>query len=138
MRACLVILLFIYPAASLAQDKASLDKAGAALNEAMVSKDSLNLKKLLHEHLSYGHSNGWVETRQELIANLYNGKLTYNTIKQTREETAIVDGTATVRNIADIDVLLDGKQMNFRLQVLQVWVWNKKSWRLLGRQSVKM
>jgi hypothetical protein len=34
----------------------------------------------LHNDVSYGHSNGWVETKTNIIKNLYNGKLAYKKI----------------------------------------------------------
>jgi hypothetical protein len=135
----LISLFFVYSVAAVkAQGKAELVKTVTELNEAMEQKDSIVLKKLLHERLGYGHSNGWIESKKELIEDLYNGKLSYKSIKQSAEQFEIVNTTATVRSMADIDVLLDGKPMSFKLHVLQVWVWEKKGWKLLGRQSVKM
>jgi hypothetical protein len=46
--------------------------------------------------------------------------------------------TAMVRSIANIDAVLDGKLMSFRLKVLQVWVWDNRRWELFARQSVTM
>ncbi|MBL7717911.1 MAG: nuclear transport factor 2 family protein [Flavipsychrobacter sp.] len=138
----LISLLFVQTGllakARIKPDSANLKMAVIALNDAMIKKDSVLLGKVLHKKLSYGHSNGWIENRRELIANLYNGKLVYNRIETTGEKLEIVRGTATVRNTANIDVLMDGKEMSFKLYVLQVWVWkDKEGWKLLGRQSVQ-
>jgi hypothetical protein len=46
--------------------------------------------------------------------------------------------TASARMTVDVDVLMDGKPMSFKLKVLQVWVWKNKHWQLFARQSVKM
>jgi hypothetical protein len=89
--------------------------------------------------LSYGHSNGWIESKKEVINDLYNGKLVYNKISQSKEQVEIVRETATVRSTADIDATLDGQSVIIKLQVLQVWIWkDKEGWKLLGRQSVKI
>ena len=51
------------------QDSKPLISAARSLNSALIQKDSLLLVKLLHPSLSYGHSNGWVENKQEVIEN---------------------------------------------------------------------
>ena len=141
MRLLLLISLFFIATVAQAKpkpDSANLKKAMTELNVAMIKKDSVTLGKVLHKKLSYGHSNGWIENKKEMVANLFNGKLTYNKREQTNEQVEIVRETATVRSTSDIDVLMDGKPMTFKLQVLQVWVWkDKEGWKLLGRQSVQ-
>ena len=58
-----------------------LKDAVTKLDKALVQKDTVTLKQLLHKDLSYGHSNGWVENRNEVIKNLVQGKLTYKKIE---------------------------------------------------------
>ena len=144
MRLFLIIsLLFVYtvvPAKEkIKSDSVSLVTAMTQLNIALVQKDSVTLGKLLHKRLHYGHSNGWIESKKEVINDLYNGKLVYNKIEASGYEIEIVREVATVRSKTDIDVLLDGKPVAITLHVLQVWIWkDKEGWKLLSRQSVKM
>ena len=107
------------------------------LNIALVKKDSNALKGLVADKLSYGHSNGWVQTKGELINDLFNGKITYNKINNTAQTVAVHKKTAWVRAATEIDAVLDKKQMAFKLNALQVWVWEKQHWILFARQSVK-
>ena len=137
----LISLLFVHTAGfampRIKPDSANLQKAMTELYAAMLKKDSVRIGKLIHKKISYGHSNGWVENKKEMIANLYNGKLRYTKIERSDEQVAIVRETATVRGTMDIDAVLDGKAMSFKLHVLQVWVWkDKEGWKLLGRQSL--
>ncbi|HYD20914.1 MAG TPA: nuclear transport factor 2 family protein [Flavipsychrobacter sp.] len=144
MRLLLIISLFFVHTVAQAKprikpDSAHLQKAMTELYNAMIKKDSVAMGKLVHKKISYGHSNGWVENKKEMIANLYNGKLTYTKIERSGEQVEIVRETATVRGTMDIDAVLDGKAMSFKLHVLQVWVWkDKEGWKLLGRQSLTM
>ena len=144
MRLFLIIsLLFVYtvtPAKEkIKPDSVSLVTAMTQLNIALVQKDSVTLGKLLHKRLHYCHSNGWIESKKEVINDLYNGKLVYNKIEASGYEIEIVREVATVRSKTDIDVLLDGKPVAITLHVLQVWIWkDKEGWKLLSRQSVKM
>jgi hypothetical protein len=96
--------------------------------------------RILSPKLQYGHSNGWIETKDEVKADLYSGKLVYRSIKETGKGPQIViDGsTGLVRTDVAVDVLLDGKPIILNLAVLQVWVFDKGSWKLIGRQSTKV
>lgn len=126
--------------ASFAQqpDYAALNHAIADFDKALETRDSLALKWLLNEKVSYGHSNGWVEDKKEVIADLYNGKLVYKKIAATKPEVTTTGSVAAARSIADIDAALDGKMMSFRLKVLQVWTWEDGHWTLFARQSAPM
>ncbi len=120
------------------QNVAGLKEAIAAFDKALAEPDSVALKKLLSDNVSYGHSNGWVETKREVIDDLYNGKLVYKTIIVTAPAVTIQGNVASARSMADIDAVLDGKEMSFKLKVLQVWTWENGHWTLFARQSVPM
>lgn len=107
------------------------------LDNSLVQRDSNMLKKWVHSSLQYGHSNGWIQDKNRFIADLYNGTITYSKIDEHVERIDRVGKTATVRTKAVITAILEEKEMTFKLKVLQVWVWNKHSWQLIARQSVK-
>ena len=140
VRVVSVILLLMLSVSGYAQkqDKKGVANAMGSFDVTLIAKDSVALKKLLHDELSYGHSNGWIETKSELVADLYNGKLTYKKIKAQEPEILIEGNSAWARTTVEIDVMMDGKAMSFNLKVLQVWVWKNKRWELFARQSVKM
>lgn len=140
MRLLLFIILSLCSTAVWAQqpDYGSLSHAIADCDKALETRDTVALKWLLSEKLKYGHSNGWIETKKELIENLYNGKLLYKKIEATKPEITTTATTAATRSIANIVAVMDGKQMSFRLKVLQVWVWEESHWVLFARQSVSV
>src|SRR6186997_428010 len=110
------------------------------LDKALIDKDTLFLNQHLSAQLKYGHSNGWIETKDELKAHLFNGKLVYRSINGSGTgPTVVIEGkTGLVREEVTVDVLLDGKALNLKLSVLQVWIFRKGEWILLGRQSTKV
>lgn len=135
----LIVLLFGYSTLfGRPSDTVVLRKAVGDLNQALLQKDSIVLKKLLHDKLSYGHSNGWIETKREVIEDLYNGKLIYNKLEPGALEMVEEGSMATVRTDLNIDVSLRGTPIKMKLHVLQVWVREKKGWLLLSRQSTKI
>jgi hypothetical protein len=115
-----------------------LETAIAAFDKALLNRDSTELKHLLSDKLSYGHSNGWLQTRQNVIEDLYNGKIIYKQITPTTPEIVVDGNIASARMIADVDVVMDGKQLQFKLKVLQVWNRKNDHWEMFARQSVKM
>lgn len=139
MRYCLVILLFfIYSSGFAQQNEQGVKVASEAFNKALIAKDSAALKKLLHPSLSYGHSNGWTETKRELIDDLFNGTIAYNDVKT--EKVAVVTVTSRLMTLrADVVINADYKGMTgleFHLHSMQTWQWQKGRWVMLNRQSV--
>lgn len=132
-----ISLLFIYSTV-FAQDEKGLQLAAADFHCALIAKDTAKLKNMLSEKLVYGHSNGWKENRQEMINNLYNSTIQYLKIQSADEQVTIEGNTGCIRATLDIDVIMEGKTLPFKLHGLQVWVWKNKKWQLLSRQSVKL
>jgi len=120
------------------KDSTRLHQAVLMLNKALVQKDEQVLNRMLHRHLTYGHSNGWIERKKELIDNLYNGKLTYANIEQTQINIAIDKKVAVVRSKGNFDVIMGEQLLHFKLNILQVWLRKRGKWMLMSRQSVKM
>ena len=140
MKNFITILLLLVTSTLFAQkaNTEALSKAITDFDKALLAKDSVSLKKLLHNNLVYGHSNSWMETKQELINDLFNGKITYKKIVPGHKEMMVEGNTVAARMDADIDAEMEGKVLSFKLKVLQVWVWKSGHWELFARQSVKM
>lgn len=138
MRYVIIIVFLFIASASFAQaDSVSLKKAVADLNKALINKDSVRIKKLVYEKITYGHSNGWIQSRKDIVDDLYSGKIVYNVIDQYFDNIVLDGNTASVRETANINVEMAGKPLQLKLKVLQVWIWKKKGWQLFSRQSVK-
>ncbi len=122
-------------------DTALLRKTIADFDGALVSKDTIVLKRILSDDVSYGHSNGWIQRKNEVISDLYNGTITYKKIEVKARPFEIVGinkNTVSVRLNAEIDLEMSNKPLQVKLSVLQVWVWKNKHWELFARQSVKI
>lgn len=119
------------------QDTKSLLDAIHELDKALLNKDSVALKVLLSDDLSYGHSNGWIQSKRDVIDDLFNGKIIYRRISGEPQNERMDGNIALLRAITDVDVELNGKPVHLTLNVLQVWVWKNKHWMLFARQSVK-
>ena len=106
-------------------------------HQALVKGNTVSINQQTDKVLSYGHSNGWVETKNELIKNLETGYMKYNSYKEDSLQVMINGNMAHARFVADITATLNGKEGNFHLKVLEVWVKKGKRWLLFARQAVR-
>ena len=138
MRYIVTIVLLFISLSVFAQVDARLQKACNDLNKAMLNRDTAMLKKLVDNKIQYGHSNGWIQARQDIINDMYNGKLTYTDIQQSDMQVRMEGNIALVRSKMAIDAAMNSKVVQFRLVVLQIWKKEKTGWVLIGRQAGKL
>ncbi len=140
MRKLLTILLLFISAGAFAQqwDTDYLLSSVDDLNFALVNKDTTRLKTLLRNDLRYYHSNGWMQTKREIIEDLYNGKLTYNKVSQNSREFHVIGEIANVKTVVDIEAVMNGKPIQLRLKVVQIWAKKNDRWELFSRRSEKV
>ncbi|HET9824149.1 MAG TPA: nuclear transport factor 2 family protein [Chitinophagaceae bacterium] len=135
-----ICLLFISLAGIAQVDSISLKNAVAELDKALVNKDEKALVQLLHPNVSYGHSNGWVQSKADIISDLRSGKLTYDKIDNTSLAiVAINNNWATVRTNTNATGRSTAvPTFELKLHVLQVWLKTESGWQLLARQGTKL
>ena len=110
------------------------------LNEAIFGvKDSVALENLLADKLTYGHSTGKIENRQEMIIAAVANTTSYTDFKMEGAVIYFENKTAIVRYvISATNISKDGKTSPLHLGLLQVWIKQKKEWKLTARQAVKL
>ena len=140
MRLFLVLLFAALLQTTTAQDDSlTLSDAIAKLDQALLKKDSAALDQLLDGKLSFGHSNGWVQTKQDVWNDLRDGRLEYLGLA-TEEVKFLQMGKelATVTMKVQAKGKLKEKEFDLKLTVMQVWKKDKKGWQLFARQSTKI
>ena len=140
MRVCITIILLFTSLILVAQvDSVGLKEAMRTLDKALIEKDSIALSKLLHNKVSFGHSNGWVQSLDDVRNDFASGKLSYQKIENSHTTIAAINKKwATVRMNIATEGKLNDKVFAMNLHVLQVWMKTKKGWKLLARQSTKI
>lgn len=110
------------------------------LNKAIFeNKDIAALETLLAKDITYGHSSGKVERRAEMIKGVMDDTKTYSDVKTEVGTILFSDKSVVVRHILSATQKeKDGKVSPLKLQVLQMWVKEKKDWKLWARQAVKI
>lgn len=117
--------------------KEAVANAVNKLTAAMISGDRNELSAIVSDQLSYGHSGGHIEGKEEFVEKLASGKSDFVTINLT-EQTIYVHGkTAIVRHNLDATTNDNGKPATVKLKVLLVFMKEHGDWKLLARQAVK-
>ena len=138
MKFFVTIVLFCWQLAGLAQsDEVKLTSTLKEFHQALVKKNTVSINQQTDKALSYGHSNGWVETKKELIEHLESGYMEYNSFREDSIKVEVNGNVAHARFIAEINATMSGKEFMFQLRVLEVWVKKGKRWVLFARQAVR-
>lgn len=131
------ILLLVSFVVAAQTDEEKLTSTVKEFHQAMVNKNIVSINQQTDKALSFGHSNGWVETKADLIKDIETGYISYGEIKEDSITIAMNDNLANVRFKADITVTMKGTTSNVKLRVLEVWVKKSKCWVLFARQAVR-
>lgn len=141
MKASLVfIFLLVFAGIVNAQtDEEKVKTAVKEFHQALVQKNTISLNQQTDKALSYGHSNGWIQDKKDLIKDFERGYISYQSFKEDSITVTMNDNMANVRFLADITATLNGATTvnNYHLRVLEVWVKKGKRWVLFARQAVK-
>jgi hypothetical protein len=135
----ILLLLFAFSSA-FADAQTEEEKLTTALKEfhqALVNKNTASINQQTDKALSYGHSNGWVETKADMIKDLETGYIVYHSFKEDSLKITINDSIANARFVADVKATMNGNDTNVHLKVLEVWVKKGKRWILFARQGVR-
>ena len=129
-------LLLFATAASLsaADPKADVQAAMESWKQAMLTKDTAALDRLLHPDLTYSHSNGMTQTKADIVKSPGNTQsITFGeTTVRIYGETALLKGPVEFVNPG-----ANGPTTT-HLSVLQVWLKGPAGWQLVARQSTKL
>ena len=122
------------------RDEIAVLNNARSLNDAVFkTKDSSTLERLFASSLSYGHSSGKVENRQEAMRGILSNRSSYADIELSPTGLWIRGTTAVTRYILTTnETNAEGKINPLKLHIMLVWVKEKKEWKLLSRQAVRV
>jgi len=136
-RILLLPLVFSFVFAHAQTEEEKLTATLKEFHQALVNKNTASINQQTDKALSYGHSNGWVQTKADVIKDLETGYLVYHSYKEDSLNITINESMANARFVADINATLNGNTNTIHLKVLEVWVKKGKRWLLFARQGVR-
>jgi ketosteroid isomerase-like protein len=121
-----------------AADEAAVNENVEALRKALLSADKAQLEQLAADQLSYGHSDGRVQTKAQFVDGVITRKALVKSLTFPELTVAVAGDAAIARHIYASESETDGKPNNVRIGVLAVWQKQDGSWKLLARQGFKL
>ena len=126
------------PAVAQSADEAAVARAVEALRKATFGQEKSQLEELCAEEVAYGHSDGRVETKAQFINGVMTRKATLKSLTLSDHVVAIVGVNAIARHKWASESELDGKATSTRIAVMQVWLKQGGTWKLLARQAARL
>ena len=103
------------------------------------TKDSATLEKLLAKTVSYGHSHGNLQTREEMIKGVTHNQSVYTDTVVSNIKIFIEDKTAIVRYLFKAkENKKDGTVTDLNFSMLLVFIKEDSVWKVMGRQAVSL
>jgi ketosteroid isomerase-like protein len=119
-------------------DEAAVAQNVEILRKAQLEADRASLAQVTSDQVSYGHSDGRVETKEQFIAGVMNRKQVVKSLTFPDLKLSVAGDVAIVRHIFLSESELDGKATTTRIGALQVWQKQGGTWKLLARQGFRL
>jgi ketosteroid isomerase-like protein len=118
--------------------KVAVAETVETLRKLMVNPDSAKLSAMASEKLTFGHSSGKIQNKQEFLHSFISGDTDFTSLEFTDQTIQVAGSTAIVRHTLTGATHDKGKEPGTaKLMVILVMQKVKGQWILLARQAVK-
>ena len=131
-------LLLSGSASAQAGDEAAVAQSVETLRKGQLEADRTKLEQVTAAQVSYGHSDGRTETKEQFIHGVMTRKQTVKSLDFPDLKVAVVGNAAIARHIYLSESERDGKATTTRIGALQVWQKQDSGWKLLARQGFRL
>lgn len=108
-----------------------------SFKQAVVAKDRPALERLLHPDLTYGHTDGHLETKAQVLDRVTDPKVNYSAIDVSDAAVRVYGQVALVTAKLAFHIKANGAESVADLTALDVWIKGPKGWQLAGRQLTR-
>jgi hypothetical protein len=108
--------------------------------EWLINKNYDSLNWILDAEVKYIHSNGWIQSKKEVIEDIKSGKLNYTSVEVQESSVSMFNKNCAVVTGKGIfkGLMPDKSEFNINLLYTEVYVKQKKNWKLVSRQACKL
>ena len=121
-----------------AADEAAVADQVETLRKGILEADRSKLEQVASTQISYGHSDGRVETKEQFIHGVMTRKQVVKLLAFPELKVTVVGNAAIARHIYLAESELDGKPTTTKIGALQVWQKQDGGWKLLARQGFRL
>ena len=119
-------------------DEAAVTQSVETLRKALFEADKVKLEQVASTQISYGHSDGRVENKEQFINGVMTRKQVVKSLAFPELKVAVVGNAAIARHIYLAESEREGKATTTRIGALQVWQKQDGGWKLLARQGFRL
>jgi hypothetical protein len=123
---------------ALAVDEVTPGDAVGAFRRAMMASDGAAFGALCAAQMSYGHSGGKIQTKEEFITDATSGKSKWKTLEFANARNTVAGFSAISRFTLTGEIESEDKVTAVNIGVLMVWQKQEHTWKLLARQGFKV
>lgn len=133
-----VIFLFASFVVTAQSEAAKVDALHKQKFEWLINNNIDSITYLLGDKVSYIHSNGWIQNREEVLNDMKSGKLQYKSIAVEESSVNLIEQTAIVTGKATFAGKMNNIDFSVKLLYTEVYVKVGNRWRLLSRHACKL
>jgi Domain of unknown function (DUF4440) len=140
MKNLLMIMLLIVCANAYCQTES--DKVNQLHNKKfgwLISKNYDSLNWVMDATIKFIHSNGWMQTKKEVIDDLKSGRLNYTAVAVEESSVTLFKNSAVVVGKGNFKGLMpDKSEFSLNLLYTEVYIKSKRHWKLVSRHACKI
>jgi len=106
--------------------------------ELTVQKNIKELREILADDLTYTHSNGLLDGKEQLLESLNSGKTLYQSIQSEEIKVRVLGETAIINGVAAMRVWSNGQTNDLHLRYTDVYAKRNGKWQLIAWQSTRL
>lgn len=106
--------------------------------EWLIIKNIDSLKMVLDDQAQYVHSNGWIQTKQEVLDDVISGKLNYQEVIVSEASVRLYPGMAILIGKGKFSGIVNKNLFTMELLYTEVYVKRGMKWLLASRHANKL
>lgn len=136
----LVLVVVLSSASVFAQDKAAQEAIETEKKRVqyLIRDDLVSLAGILADDLTYTHSSGVLDTKDQFLASLRSGEVKYEMIEHESINARTYGDTAVLTGRSKVKVKVKGQDLNMQLRFTLVYVKREGGWQMAAWQSTRL
>jgi hypothetical protein len=104
----------------------------------LVRRQADSLERVLDDRVQYIHSNGWVQTKREVLDDMRSGKLVYHRVTVKEAAVRVYGNAAVVTGLGTFEGVNGGNVFAMDLRYTEVYTLGASGWLLVSRHANRM
>lgn len=104
----------------------------------IINRQYDSLTKFLDDRIQFVHSNGWIQSKKDVLDDLHSGKLNYQKVTIREASARLYTSSAIVLGLGTFEGINDGKPFSLELRYTEVYINTGNQWKLASRHANRM